>query len=46
MQELEKTFEENKKYFDSYEENRIKKDRKIKKSKILNDKLIKEKEEI
>ena len=32
--------EENKKYFDNYEKNRIELARKIKESKILNDKLI------
>ena len=32
--------EENKKYFDNYEENRIELEKKFKESKILNDKLI------
>ena len=38
-----KKLEEDKKYFDNYEENRIELEKKIKESKILNDKLINEK---
>ena len=38
--------EENKKYFDNYEENRIELEKKIKESKILNDKLINENKKI
>ena len=38
--------EENKKYFDNYEENIIELEKKIKKSKILNDKLINENKKI
>ena len=37
---MEKHFEEDKKYFDNYEENRIELEKKIKESKTLNDKLI------
>ena len=37
---MEKKLEEDKKYFDNYEENRIELEKKIKESKILNDKLI------
>ena len=43
---MEKNLEENKKYFDNYEENRIELEKKIKKSKMLNDKLINENEKI
>ena len=46
MQELEKQIEEDKKYFNDYENNRIETEKKIKESMILNDKLIEEKEEI
>ena len=38
--------EENKKYFDNYEENRIELEKKIKESTILNDKLINENKKI
>ena len=38
-----KKLEEDKKYFDNYEENSIELEKKIKESKILNDKLINEK---
>ena len=41
-----KKLEEDKKYFDNYEENRIELEKKIKESKILNDRLINEKQEI
>ena len=37
---MEKHLEEDKKYFDNYEENRIELEKKIKESKTLNDKLI------
>ena len=37
---MEKNLEEDKKYFDNYEEKRIELEKKFKKSKILNDKLI------
>ena len=40
IEKLEKNLEEDKKYFDNYEENRIELEKKIKESKILNDKLI------
>ena len=46
IQELEKGLEENKKYLNDHEENRIKTEKKFKELKMLNDKLIKEKEEI
>ena len=38
--------EEDKKYFNNYEENRIELEKKIKELKILNDKSINEKEEL
>ena len=43
---MEKNSEEDKKYFDNYEENRIELEKKIKESKILNDKLINENKRI
>ena len=46
IQELEEKLEENEKYFDNYEENRIETEKKIKELNKLNDELNKEKEEI
>ena len=46
MKNWKKNLEEDKKYFNNYEENRIKLEKKIKESKILNDKLINENEKI
>ena len=40
MKNWKKNLEEDKKYFDNYEENRIELEKEIKESKILNDKLI------
>ena len=46
MIQIIKKIQELEKYFNDYEENQIETEKEIKESKILNDKLIKEKEEI
>ena len=43
---MEKNLEEDKKYFDNYEKNKIETEKKIKESKILNDKLINQNKKI